>query len=243
MWYLKSKFKQGERFSAEFSSREAAEAHLRKLGPIIEQHYEVVPDTGNAKLDRYLMEGLIKGDLEHILLPRISVDEYVPSDPATDNVVVAFFIKGVPDAVQPFKNLVEKSNGVLTADYGDSETIVKTSIVYAEFDRENLEVQDIHDLLIQAAMTANLEPEDFTMTFPHTNDKFPYDLETMEHYFISRNQRKNQLAQQKAMDAAQKEFEKGLEMARQRQEKARQQEQEPTQESLVTQLAGLSLQG
>ena len=203
MWFLEHNNKR----IREFGTREEAETVLEKMGSVIAAHYKLVVETGNPKTDRMLMEGMVANDLNNILLPRISVDEYVPADPETDNVVVAFFIKGVPEAVLPFKNFAEKSNGVRFSDYGDSDTVVNTSIVYVEFDRENLEIEDIHNLMVQASMLAGIEVDDFTMTFPHTNKKFPYDSELMLHYFRSRNERKNRIAQQKALDAARKDFE------------------------------------
>jgi hypothetical protein len=239
MWYLESNRDKGERISHTFETQEAAESHLERLGAIISGHYRVVADTGNVSIDRMLTEGLKQGDLYHILLPRISVDEYVPADPETDNIVIGFFIKGVPDAVLPFKSFMEKSNGVLNVDYGDSDTIVNTSVVYSEFDRENLTVDDIHAIMIQASMMAELEPEDFTMTFPHNNKKFPYDPQLLAHYFQSRNEQKNRMAQQKAEMQAKQEFERDLNKARRKQ----QQKEEPVEESLIDALVNVSLTG
>ncbi len=242
MWYLESTKDKGERISHTFESKEAAESHLERLGAIISGHYRVVADTGNAMIDRMLTEGLEQGDLYHILLPRISVDEYVPADPETDNIVIGFFIKGVPDAVLPFKSFMEKSNGVLNVDYGDSDTIVNTSVVYAEFDRENLTVEDIHAIMIQVSMMAELEPEDFTMTFPHNNKKFPYDPQLLAHYFQSRNEQKNRMAQQKAEMQAKQEFERSLNKARRKQQQKKQ-EEESVEESLINTLVNVSLTG
>jgi len=245
MWYLESTKDKGERISHTFESKEAAESHLKRLGAIIAGHYRVVADTGDASVDRMLTEGLRQGDLYHILLPRISVDEYVPGDPETDNIVIGFFIKGVPNAVLPFKGFMEKSNGVLSVDYGDSDTVVNSSVIYAEFDRENLDVEDIHAIMIQASMMANLEPEDFTMTFPHNNKKFPYDPQLLAHYFQSRNEQKNRMAQQKAEMQAKQEFEKDLHAARRKQQQQQQQEQqeELVGESLIDKLVNVSLTG
>ena len=240
MWYLKNK-NSDERIARPFDSREDAEGHLTRLGPIVEGHYTVIADTGNPLADRMLTEGLVKGDLYKILLPRISVDEFVPGDPDTDNVVIAYFLKGVPEATLPFKSFAEKSNGVLSADYGDSETVVGAQNVYVEFDRENLEMEDIHALMIQAAMLAGLETDDFTMTFPHTDDKFPYDTQLMKEYFISRDKKKNEIAQRRALDQAAQEFEKTIQQAQAK--KNDEQQAQQAQESLVDRLAGVALTG
>lgn len=243
MWILENK-KSAERISIDFPSKGAALAHLEKLGPVIERHYYARANTGIPLTDQLLTEGMVKGDLWKILLPRISVDEFVPGDPETDNVVIAFFLKGVPEATLPFKTFCEQSNGVLSADYGDSETVIGAQNVYCEFDRENLDMEDINALMIQASMLASLEPADFTMTFPHTDKKFPYDSETMKDYFVSRNEQKNRIAQQRALDAAAASFERDLQKVRREQQPEQDSEEaRQTQEHIVATLAGVALTG
>ena len=244
MYYLKNKTTE-EQIAGTFETIGEAQARLDRLGSVISGFYEIaVEDTGNPTLNRILLEGLVKGDLYKILLPRISVDEFVPGDPDTDNIVIAFFLKGVPEATLPFKNFAEQSNGVISADYGDSETVVGAQNVYVEFDRDNLDMEDIHALMVQAAMLAGLEPDDFTMTFPHTDDKFPYDPTTMKEYFISRNKKKNEIAQRKAIDRAAQEFEQTLAKAQKGKDEQKQAEQEQqAQESMIDRMAGAALTG
>lgn len=244
MWILEHRTNKKDSISRDFGSKAEAAAYLNRLGTTVGQFYRVVHESGNPKADRMITEGLVKGDLYKILLPRISVDEFVPGDPETDNIVIAFFLKGVPEATLPFKTFAEQSNGVIVADYGDSETVVGAQNVYTEFDRDNLDMEDIHALMVQSAMLAGLEPEDFTMTFPHTDDKFPYDPQTMKEYFISRDQRKNEIAQKRAIDRAAKEFEDTLRKAQN--DKKQQQadtEQQQAQESLIERLSGVALTG
>jgi hypothetical protein len=244
MWNLVHRKSPNDIIAEDFPSRGTAEAHLEKLGPIIEKYYRVQANTGNPITDKLLTEGMVQGDLYKILLPRISVDEFVPGDPETDNIVIAFFLKGVPEATLPFKTFCEQSNGVVNADYGDSETVIGAQNVYVEFDRENVDMEDIHALLIQAAMLAGLNPEDFTMTFPHTEKKFPYDPVTMKEYFISRNEQKNRMAQQQALDKAAATFEKDLQNARNQQQRdSDDQQQQKAQEALVITLANVALTG
>jgi len=246
MWILVHKKDPTHVIAEDFNTRGDAELHLEKMGSVLGNYYRVQASTGNAITDRLLTEGLEQKDLWKILLPRISVDEFVPGDPETDNVVIAFFLKGVPEATLPFKSFCEQSNGVISADYGDSETVVGAQNVYVEFDRENLDMENIHALMIQVAMLSGLEVEDFTMTFPHTDKKFPYGPVTMKEYFISRNERKNRIAQQRALDKAAAQFEKDLEKARKTQEPdtdKNDQNQQQTQEALVTKLANVALTG
>lgn len=209
MWYIENKHS-GNKLNVEFSLRESAQERLDIMGSAFSEEYKLVHKSGDAFIDRILTEGFEPGDLHRILLPRISVDEYVPANPQTDNIVIAFFIKGVPDAVVPFKNFCEQSNGVLDVDYGDSDTIMNTSVVYVEMDRENLNIKDLDELLEQVCIIGDLEKDDFTMTFPHTNKKFPYNINLLNRYFRSRNRRKNMLSQKKAEKRAQAEMDKHL---------------------------------
>jgi len=196
--------------SSPYESREDARREFDRLPAFLKESHMIAFRSGNAWVDRVLTEGLTKNDLEGILLPRMSVDEYVPGDPNTDNIVLAFFIKGVPEAVIPYKNYCEHCNGVLNVDYGDSDTIPNTSIVYVEMDREKINLKDIHEILTGASMLGNFQVDDFTLTFPHTDDKFPYTEKTLQMYFRSRNRERNQMAQRKAEELANQETEKTI---------------------------------
>lgn len=222
-----------------FKSLWEARTHIDNMGPAFQKEYDVICETGDSKLNRMINEGMVKGDLQNILLPLLSIDEYIPASPETDNIVLAFFIKGVPEAVFPFKNFCEKSDGVLAVDYGDSDTIVNTSIVYVEFDREALDIQDIHDLVVQTSMLAQLEPEDFTVTFPHTNKKYPYEPRLLKKYFTSRSERENRLAQIRAQREAEKEKKREFErmQAARQEQQARQEIEEPEAEEAAESLA------
>lgn len=180
-------------------SRRAAEEIIAKLGPILSTWHKAIYETDNPTLYRQINEGLVRGDLEGILLPRISIDEYVPSDPDTDNVVLAFFIKGVPEAVEPLKNFCERTIGVLASDYGDSDTIPDTSIIYVEYDRDAMRITDVDVLVKNVCLMANLEPEDFSLTFPNSAKKYPYDPRIVRIYFETRNREANRIAQQQAI--------------------------------------------
>jgi len=201
-----------------------ARGFIDRMGPAFGEVYKPICETGNSTFNRMINEGLVQNDLQGILLPLVSIDEYVPGDAETDNIVLAFFVKGVPEAVLPFKNFCEKTKGVVSADYGDSDTIPSTSIVYVEMERENIEMEDIRDLMIQVGMISGLEPDDFTMTFPHTGDKFPYDLKLMATYFRSRDERENKLAQRKAERKAEKLAQREVERFQQQEEEPQQQE-------------------
>lgn len=214
MWVVEDK--NGDAVTkGEFALREEAEAYINRYPPFFRGDYRAVHRSGNSWLDRVLTEGLLKQDLDGILLPQINIDGYVPADPNTDNVVIAFYLKGVPEAVIPFKDFCDKCNGVLDVDYGDSETIRNTSIVYIEMDRKNLRLDDISDLMKQVCMLTTFDVDDFTMMFPHTNEKFPYNLEIMNKYFRSRDERDNLKAQRKAEKKAAQDLKKDIDRIKQ----------------------------
>lgn len=190
----------------EFATFEDAYQHLEEMGSFFAKRYRpYFTGFADENCRRMLNEGMTKGDLDGILLPKVSVDEYVPGDPNTDNVVIAFFIKGVPEAIIPFRNYVMYCDGVLDVDYGDSETLPNTSVVYCEFDRENLVLGHIHEMIVEVGLIANLETSDFTLTFPHTNKKFPYHTKFLKQYFDSRTRKQNAIAQRKAEKLEQEE--------------------------------------
>ena len=204
-WVIESVVDNSRPFRQTFESVASAEAMIERFASGFNDQYRVMPESIRdmpEKAVRMLREGLVKGDLRGILLPKLSVDQYLHADPKTDNVVVAFFIKGVPEAVLPVKNYIDHCNGVIDVDYGDSETIPNCSIVYAELLRDKLNTQDIHAMVDQLSKLSSIRPEDFTVTFPNTDDKFPYDPKVLDEYFALRTEEDNQAAQDRAIAAA-----------------------------------------
>lgn len=207
-WVIESVHDCSRPFRKPFVSAKAAEKMIERFAPHTSEHYRVVPadlsrisDTGV----RMLREGMVKGDLRGILLPKVSVDQYLPADPKSTNVVIAWFIKGVPEAVLPVKNYIDHCDGVIDVDYGDSETIPNCSIVYAEMQRDKLNTDHIHSMVRQMARLAGIDAEDFTLTFPNTDDKFPYKPEVLDQYFQLRTEEDNQRAQEQALSVQQQQ--------------------------------------
>jgi hypothetical protein len=215
-WKLINKATGSPLNQTKYISEDAALRDLFRLGETFSKLYMAVPDYKENKWNTILLEGLHRGDLEKILLPQISIDVYVPSDPKTDNIVIGFLIKGVPEAVFPFKNFCQYSHGVRYVDYGDSDTLPNTNIVYVEFDRSKFDIKDLFDLVDQVSRLANIKQEDFSVNFPNSNKTFPFTLEVIKSYFKKRDIDKNRLSQYKAniekSKQIQKEIEKELDM-------------------------------
>lgn len=244
MWIIRNKDSK-ENTKLIYEDHATATQRLNDMPSSIKKFYEVAY-TGTDKYQRMLVEGLVKRDLEGILLPKLSVDEYIPSDADTDNIVFAFFIKNVPEAVLPFVNFMLHCMGVIDVDYSDSETMYNTTVVYAECDRETFKMSYIKDIMKQVSMLTNLVPEDFTLTFPSTSEKFPYSPETLESYFEHRNAKKNLEAQKKAeseaMDALNDEIDQSVDQSNETDQKQKDQDQKEIDESeLVDKIANIML--
>lgn len=189
----------------------AARKDLSRLGETFRGMYHAVPFYENSVWQQIIMEGFKLGDLEGILLPQFSIDVYVPSDSKTDNIVIGFLIKGVPEAVFPFRNFCQYCRGVKHVDYGDSDTLPNTSIVYIEFERDVFELQDFFELVDQVCRLGGLKPDDLSVSFPNSNQSYPYSVRDIKRYFGSRDKDKNRLAQWKANNARTKQIQKELE--------------------------------
>jgi hypothetical protein len=197
-WKLKHK-DTGDILDQSHSSKVAANTHLSMMGESFAPLYDIVPDTNNKLEYRMLTEGLVAGDLRHIILPQISVDEYLPGDTKSDNIVIAFFVKSVAEAVIPFRDFILKCSGVLDAAYSDSDTQPNTSIVYVEMARK-IKISNVSDIMEQVGMLTNLEVSDFSMVFPSSTKRYPYNIELLGRYFNQRTNKQNWEAQTKALN-------------------------------------------
>lgn len=194
-----------------YPDESAARQNLIRLGEAFSRLYTPIPSFQNPYWYQVLREGFKTNDLENILLPQFSIDVYVPSDPSTDNVVIGFMVKGVPEAVFPLKQFLSYCSGVKHVDYGDSDTLPHTSIVYVEFDRERFHIDDLDDMVDQVCRISGLVSDDFSVSFPNTNETFPYKKEHIAEYFEERDAKKNRMAQDKALHDRTEELQKELE--------------------------------
>lgn len=182
-YFIVSKFGRDKLVETGFASKRDARMALVKFPPPVARLYEVRHFGGDAKTSRILTEGLLSGDLEDILMPRISIDEYVSKDSQSGNVVVAFFVKNVPEAVEPLREFCDRCEGVAVTDSGDSDTIPNASIVYVEFSRADVTMDQIRNMVKQVAALGGLQPEDFHIRFPHIDRNVPYGTRALEIYF------------------------------------------------------------
>ena len=238
-WVVRSVETHDQLGQKEFPTRELALSWISRMGPILETLYEPWARSENPKIARMLNESFVQNDLEGILVPKISVDEYLPQDQKSDNIVIGLYVRGVPEAVQPLENFLRHTDGVLEVDSSDADTIPNTSIVYIEMDRDQIDLKHIGDLVVQLGMISALSPSDFTMTFPNTDKSFPFSLRTLKKYFDMRSRKANALAQKKAIAKHTKELQDELKSnIDQEKKKADQEEKQVPDEQTQPEQAG-----
>lgn len=148
------------------------------VGPSVARLYELRYSING----RIIKEGLAHGDLEDILIPKVSVDEYVAKD-GGDNVVLAFYVANVPEAVEPLRRFCDRCPGVIDTDSGDADTLKNTSIVYIEMSRIDINVEYVCRIIEVVCKTANLDIEDMSVSFPNAKKMYPYSKKVIEAYF------------------------------------------------------------
>jgi hypothetical protein len=150
------------------------------LSSVVSEMYSARAKVGN----RVINEDLGAADLWNIVVPLVSFDEYVPKE-RDANLVVAFFIKEVHEAVEPLRRAIEMCPGVVLADSGDSSTFERTSIVYAEMRRERFDYRNLEHMVGLVSRLADLEPDDFTVKLPGLDKTFEFSEETIERYMAA----------------------------------------------------------
>ena len=162
----------------EFRSWDEVDRWRSFIGPTVASMYSVKARVGH----RMITEGLSTGDLEDILVPRVSIDEYVAKD-GGDNVVVAFFVYNVPEAVEPLRRFCDRCPGVIETDSGDSDTLKNTSIVYCEFPRASIMPEKVSRMIELVARISKVDPDDMTLLLPNADQPYPFSREAVDAYF------------------------------------------------------------
>ncbi len=169
----------GEKIT-EFSDWKSADAWKNSFSENVASLYEL----RSMLRGRLLREGLAKGDLTDILVPQVSVDEYKARED-NDNIVIAFFVHNVPEAIEPLRRFCDRCPGVVDTDSGDSDTLRNTSIVYCEFKRKEPKVDRICRMVELVAQIANLKPSELNISFPNAKKLYPFSKEALLAYFSS----------------------------------------------------------
>lgn len=161
-------------------SRRESPEEIKELLESYSNHDMFYSIGWETEAERMLVEGLLVGDLDNILDPRLSVDEYVPEE-TDDNIVVAFFVRNAPEAAEPLKNFCTRFEGVVFTDHGDADSMKNTSIVYTEF-KADTDVGLICKMVKKVAELADMDTDDMYITLPKTDKRIPYKPEYVERY-------------------------------------------------------------
>lgn len=168
-WQVRSRRTKKIAFDRTFANAEEANAFISQTAaPLM---FEAAPSLP-SKFQRMLMEGFFKGDLAGILLPEISLDEYVAK--AKNAWVIAFFVRNEPNAVPPLVSFCKATPGILDVDASDSDTKAKTSVVYCEIEKDPGNYRMIRRLIKEIAIIAELNMDDLVFTTSLSPKKIPF---------------------------------------------------------------------
>lgn len=176
---IKAILKDSGEILTEFKSWADAQKWKSRLSTNVSSLYELRTTMSNG---RVIVEGLSIGDLTDILVPQVSIDEYEAKN-GNDNIVVAFFVHNVPEAIEPLRRICDRCPGVVDTDSGDSDTLRNTSIIYCEFKRKDVKVQHISKMVELVARIAELKASEMSISFPNTDKLYPFSEEVVTAYF------------------------------------------------------------
>jgi len=179
-FYIKST-KTGEPvFRKCFENLGQAKAFMNKQ--IIKEYFAVDFNNDSPRIRKILTEGLGNGDLRDLLKPVVSFDEYVSKN-QNNNIVLAFFVLNEPLAVEPLENFCSKTPGVVDVDSSDSDTVPNASIVYVELKRHENSKEVIRGLIKDISTISDIPLEDFSVTFPNSDEKYQYTDDVVDIFF------------------------------------------------------------
>lgn len=128
-----------------------------------------------------LTEGLESGDLERLVLPEISIDEYKSKMGSDDEIVVINFVVQGKEPALDLVNFVEKSyEWVVDADVSSGEVFDGTYIVFIEIDREPTVPDNIMELLEDLENLTEHKVSDWEIKYSKTKKQLKPDLESLK---------------------------------------------------------------
>jgi hypothetical protein len=96
--------------------------------------------------------------------------------------VVAFFVQNEPLALNPLIKFLEMTPKIQEVDTSDSDTLVRTSVVYMEFERGPELPKIIDDLIYDMCLLSTTKPDDFIIIFPNADKPYPYSIDAVNKY-------------------------------------------------------------
>lgn len=129
-----------------------------------------------------LNEGLQIGDMEHLVSPYISVDEYT-SKIDQDDITIAFFC-GEKEVADDLRDFIEKMYYIETRDIEISDSITKDSkyILFVELDRNAQFPKILVDIIDSVGFLTKTELKDWSFITLNMKKKQPLTIENIEKY-------------------------------------------------------------
>lgn len=181
-FYIKSRLSEELYSDRSFDTMTEATKFYTTL-PAVTQRIFMIEYDGPDNYRRMIFEGFSKNDLEGLLRPLISLDEYVSKN--EQNMVVAFYVENEPLAVEPLKIFCDQAPGVVETDMSDSDQYENTSIVYVEFTRDIKNRDNILKLIDDIAKVANIEITDFMVSLPNIDKEYEFSERLLD-VFLSK---------------------------------------------------------
>lgn len=134
------------------------------------------------KSKQQLDEALRENDLEHLISPYVSIDQYT-SKISEDNLTIAFFCNE-RDVASDLSDFLEKMYFMEIRDIEVSETMTEDNkyILYVEFDRNQQFPKILIDVLDSISFLINKEVKDWQFKSFNMKDKMPVSIDAIKKF-------------------------------------------------------------
>ena len=128
-----------------------------------------------------LKEGLEKGDLERLVSPKISIDEYKSKMGSDEEIVVVSFTLQGKEPALDLVNFVEKSyEWVADADVSSGEVFDGSYIVFVEIERTPDVAEQIVEMLQDLERLTEHKVQDWKVEYAKTKQTVEPDVESLK---------------------------------------------------------------
>ena len=128
-----------------------------------------------------LKEGLEQGDLERLVSPKISIDEYKSKMGSDEEIVVISFTLQGKEPALDLVNFIEKSyEWVADADVSSGEVFDGSYIVFVEIERTPDIAEQIMELLEDLERLTEHEIKDWTIDYSKTKQTIEPNVESLK---------------------------------------------------------------
>lgn len=127
-----------------------------------------------------LTEGLEAGDLERLVTPKVSIDEYKSKMGSDEEIVVVSFHVASKEPALDIVNFVEKSyDWVADADVSSGEVFDGSYIVFVEMERDEEVPEHIIEMFEDLGNLTEFKIDDWEVEYHKPNKKLSMDVESL----------------------------------------------------------------